>query len=128
MRRFAIHPDYMQSVPTKNRAKARDSAKSMQTSASADKPAKGPLITRKHYARMLGAATLATLLSFALIASPGENPENHTRVSADEKPLAKGLKNMHNPVHALPQANGKKRNERIKARGIVRKAGSDRVA
>jgi hypothetical protein len=100
-RRFAMNPDYLQSVPAKSRAKAREASKGMQASASADKPANAPLVSRTHWARVIGAATLASLVSVALFASPGENPANHTRVSTNERTLAKGL----NKEHTRFQAN-----------------------
>jgi hypothetical protein len=124
-RRFAMSQDFLQSVPKKARQAARANAFEGKPSATPEKPAKVRTTARKHAARMLGAATLASLLSFALFASPGENPAYHTRVYTDEKTLAKGLNKEQNPIHALTQADRKKQNERSKARGIVREAGSD---
>jgi hypothetical protein len=95
MRRFAIHPDYLQSVPKGAREayrskgrKAKDTAREAATdstpapdSASAPQAALKP---RKHWARVIGAATLASLLSVALYASPGEKPAYYQPSSAND--------------------------------------------
>ena len=99
-RRFAMNPDFLQSVPKKARQAARSNAFEDRSSATAEKPAKVRTTARKHAARMLGAATLASLLSFALFASPGENPAYAPRVSTSEKTLAKGLNKAHNRFQA----------------------------
>jgi hypothetical protein len=114
-RRFAMSQDFLQSVPKKARQAARANAFEGKPSATPEKPAKVRTTARKHAARMLGAATLASLLSFALFASPGENPAYAPRVSPSEKIVAQGLNSEHNPSHALTHADRKKRNERSKA-------------
>jgi hypothetical protein len=96
MVRVVTNPDYLQSVPKKSRAKAREASKHMRVSADPPKPAKAPLVSRTHWARVIGAATLASLLSVALFASPGENPATQTRVPPNEKTIAKGLNKAHN--------------------------------
>lgn len=100
MRRYAMNPDFLQSVPAKSRAKAREASKHMRVSADAPKPVKAPLVSRQHWARVIGCATLASVLAIALCASPGENPSLNTRVSTDEKTLAKGLNKAHNRFQA----------------------------
>jgi hypothetical protein len=91
MRRFAIHPDYLQSVPKGAREayrskgrKAKDTAREAATdstpapdSANAPQAALKPHITpRQHWA-------IATLLSVALYASPGEKPDYYQPSSAN---------------------------------------------
>jgi hypothetical protein len=114
MVRVVTNPDYLQSVPKKSRAKAREASKHMRVSADAPTPAKAPLVSRTHWARVIGAATLASLVSVALFASPGENPAYHTRVSTNEKPLAKGLNKAQNPIHGLANGATQKRTRKSK--------------
>jgi hypothetical protein len=98
MRRFAIHPDYLQSVPKGAREayrskgrKVKDTAREAATdstpapdSTNAPQAALKPHITpRQHWARVIGAATIATLLSVALYASPGEKPDYYQPSSAN---------------------------------------------
>lgn len=120
-RRFVMNADFLQSVPASARErkephKAREAAQGMRASASADKPASAPLIARKHYARVIGAATLASLVSFALIASPGEKPADITRVSPSNKNIAQGLNNAHNPIHALTNSETKRKKQNDRKR------------
>lgn len=107
-RRYAMNPDFLQSVPPKARAQAREET----PNATPAKPVKARTTARKHAARVLGAATLASVLSIALFASPGENPALNPQASAPQKILAQGLNNVHNPVHSSTQPNRNKRNDR----------------
>jgi hypothetical protein len=114
MVRVITNPDYLQSVPKKSRAKAREASKHMRVSADAPKPVKAPLVSRTHWARVIGCATLASVLAIALCASPGENPANHTRVSTSEKSVAQGLNKAQNPIHGLANGATQKRTRKSK--------------
>lgn len=95
MRRVPIHPDYLQSVPKNARdpyrskgRKAKDSnatpmSEPEQESApqTLTKPAKPRITPRQHWARVIGAATLASLLVFFLAVTPGPRP-----IDADPTP------------------------------------------
>jgi hypothetical protein len=86
-RRYAVNPDYLQSVPYRSKGrKAKDRAAMRPDDSSAHQgPANAPeapatprTTPRQHMARTIGAATLASVLAIALYASPGENPRSET--------------------------------------------------
>jgi hypothetical protein len=100
-RRFAINPDYLQSIPRATRERSKRDTAHHKAPTSAPRAFPLPAIlkgtTRQHGARLLGAATLASILAFALAISPGENPD----LSSAQKALAKIQTIAHNPTHAL---------------------------
>jgi hypothetical protein len=119
MRRFAIHPDYLQSVPKNAREpyrskgrKAKDTAREAATdSTPAPDSANAPqdriarrTSPRQHWARVIGAATLSSLLVFCMAVTPGPKPAPEPRVSPGSKIVAKGLNNRNNAVYALGSA------------------------
>jgi hypothetical protein len=114
MRRVPIHPDYLQSVPKNAREpyrskgrKAKDTAREAATdstpapdTASAPQAALKPHITpRQHWARVIGAATLASLLVFFLAVTPGPRP-----IDADPTPqpdpITRSIHHAANRIHS----------------------------
>lgn len=93
-----MNPDYLQSVPKSARTASRAPRTQATPANGATKPAEGRTSARQHFARVLGAATLASLLAFALAMSPGPKQDASTRENPSAPTLAKGLKSVHTSV------------------------------
>jgi hypothetical protein len=114
-RRFALNPDFMQSVPRAAR-QGKTTANKADTGHSSA-PVRPRTTARQHWARVIGGAALASVLAFALAVSPGENPE----LASAKKALAK-IQTMPDTLNYAPSKArnepGKRGNERTNKRPV----------